>query len=294
MKIKTLITPILLGITFFACADNGFKKSESGLLYKIIKENSGNKIGVVDSDIMMLNLSYYTENDSLVFSSKERPEGFVYIPLLKEEYRGDIMEGLKMLHVGDSAVFKVVADSFFTKNAMTEVPPGIKKGSHLIFYVGVIDIKSRQQLVEEQMGQRRESNDEIERYRLEEAPARQAYLESNGITDKPKESGLIYNEILAGKGPKAQKNKRVYVHYAGYLLNGRKFDSSYDRGEPIDFVLGTGQVIAGWDEGISYMNVGTKAKLIIPSLLAYGSNGTPSIPPFSTLVFEVELVKMDE
>lgn len=271
-----------------------FNKTDTGLYFKIIRENSGKRKASVDTDVMLLNLSYYTENDSLIFNSSERPEGFVYIPLLPPSYKGDIMEGLAMLHVGDSAIFKVMADSFLTKNAGIGMLPGVRKGSYLTFYVGVRDIKNRQQLIDEQMGQRRINYEEMEKLRELEPIERQQYLERNGITAKPTESGLIYVEELKGKGPKAQKDKRVYVHYAGYLLNGRKFDSSYERGEPFDFILGTGQVIAGWDEGVAMMNVGTKAKLIIPSILAYGSNGSPpSIPPYATLVFDVELVKME-
>ncbi|MFN4123011.1 MAG: FKBP-type peptidyl-prolyl cis-trans isomerase [Flavobacteriales bacterium] len=286
---------LLLSTTvMLSSCGNDFSKTDSGLYFKIIRENPNERKGTLDSDVMMLNLSYYSESDSLIFSSADRPEGFVYIPLIPPSYKGDIMEGLAMLHVGDSALFKVVADSFFIKNAGIELIPGIKKGSLLTFYVGVRDIKSRQQLMDEQMGQRKRDYEEIEKLRELEPTERQQYLERNGITAKPSESGLIYIEELKGKGPKAQKDKRVYVHYAGYLLNGRKFDSSFDRGEPIDFILGAGQVIAGWEEGISMMNVGTKAKLIIPSILGYGSNGSPpTIPPYSTLVFDVELVKIE-
>ncbi len=105
------------------------------------------------------------------------------------------------------------------------------------------------------------------------------------------ESGLHYKIIQKGTGVKAEKGKTVSVHYKGQLADGTVFDSSYKRNQPIDFPLGVGQVIAGWDEGISLLNVGDKARFVIPSHLGYGSNGAGGvIPPDATLVFDVELM----
>lgn len=105
------------------------------------------------------------------------------------------------------------------------------------------------------------------------------------------ESGLRYKIINKGDGAKAEKGKTVSVHYKGMLPNGKVFDSSYERKQPIDFALGMGQVIAGWDEGIQLLQVGDKARLVIPSHIAYGSAGAGGvIPPNATLVFDVELV----
>jgi tetratricopeptide (TPR) repeat protein len=104
-------------------------------------------------------------------------------------------------------------------------------------------------------------------------------------------SGLKYLVLSKGNGAHAEINKNVEVHYTGYLTDGKVFDSSVERGDPIEFILGTGQVISGWDEGIALMNVGDKFKLIIPSNLAYGEKGAGNtIPPNSTLIFDVELM----
>jgi FKBP-type peptidyl-prolyl cis-trans isomerase len=104
-------------------------------------------------------------------------------------------------------------------------------------------------------------------------------------------TGLKYWDIKKGTGASAVKGKTVKVHYTGWLLDGKEFDSSLDAGEPIEFVLGDGRVIKGWDEGIAGMKVGGKRQLRIPPELGYGSRGAaPSIPPNATLIFDVQLV----
>ena len=104
-------------------------------------------------------------------------------------------------------------------------------------------------------------------------------------------SGLEYIEVQAGTGAQAEAGKTVSVHYTGKFQDGKVFDSSVSRGEPITFQLGKGKVIKGWDEGIALMKVGGKAELIIPPQLGYGERGAGGvIPPNATLIFDVELV----
>src|SRR6476620_11154998 len=97
------------------------------------------------------------------------------------------------------------------------------------------------------------------------------------------------DKLIEGNGASPKRGETVNVHYTGWLENGTKFDSSVDRKEPFSFVLGTGQVIKGWDEGVASMKVGDKVRLTIPPQLAYGAQGYPgAIPPNATLIFEVE------
>jgi FKBP-type peptidyl-prolyl cis-trans isomerase len=106
-------------------------------------------------------------------------------------------------------------------------------------------------------------------------------------------SGLKYVDQVVGTGEVAVAGKTVNVHYTGWLENGKKFDSSVDRGQPFSFPLGGGRVIKGWDEGVQGMKVGGKRKLTIPSDLGYGSRGAGGvIPPNATLIFDVELLGM--
>jgi peptidylprolyl isomerase len=104
-------------------------------------------------------------------------------------------------------------------------------------------------------------------------------------------SGLGYVDLVEGTGPQPKPGESVRVHYTGWLENGKKFDSSHDRREPLVFPIGRGHVIKGWDEGVGSMKVGGKRKLVIPASLGYGDRGAGGlIPPGATLIFEVELL----
>jgi len=107
-------------------------------------------------------------------------------------------------------------------------------------------------------------------------------------------SGLWFADVAVGQGEAAEDGRTVTVHYTGWLPDGTKFDSSRDRGEPFAFTLGAGQVITGWDEGVKGMKVGGRRKLVLPPGLAYGDGGAPpAIPPGATLVFDVEVLKVE-
>ena len=106
---------------------------------------------------------------------------------------------------------------------------------------------------------------------------------------------LKIEKLVTGTGTPAVNGKTVSVHYTGWLVDGTKFDSSVDRDEPFEFVLGEGQVIQGWDEGVATLRVGDKVRLTIPPEMAYGEAGYPgAIPPSATLIFEVELLTVGE
>ncbi|MCF7560292.1 peptidylprolyl isomerase [Sabulilitoribacter multivorans] len=127
----------------------------------------------------------------------------------------------------------------------------------------------------------------------EEKAKAEAELDKLAAGFKSTESGLRYQILQNGNGAKAEKGKTVSVHYKGQLADGTVFDSSYKRNEPIDFLLGMGQVISGWDEGIQLLKIGDKARFVIPSHLGYGSRGAGGvIPPNATLIFDVELMNV--
>lgn len=137
---------------------------------------------------------------------------------------------------------------------------------------------------------KKEDYKKIEAEKIKKQEEEMAELTADAITTS---SGLQYIIEKEGSGVKPKSGQIVSVHYAGYLTNGQKFDSSFDRDQPIEFPIGSGKVIPGWDEGIMLLNVGTRAKLIIPPELGYGRAGAGGvIPPNATLIFDVELLEV--
>ena len=132
-----------------------------------------------------------------------------------------------------------------------------------------------------------------EKMKKQEQLILEQYIEDNKIEEVPLKSGMYYIENNTGKGKKAVSGNILTVHYTGKFINGKIFDSSYNRNIPFSFRLGERQVIKGWEDGFSNMKRGGKAVFIIPSELAYGKEGYSTIiPPYTSLIFEVELLEI--
>jgi len=258
------------------------KTTKTGVKYKFVEKNKNARQPEVD-DFIFLDVEYLI-NDSLLFESKVLNSD-LKINFIEPIYEGDVNEGLALMHEGDSLIFWIDATKFYEKN-MGEIPTYVKDKDMIEFRVRMNKVLSPEE-------DKEQSDSKNKVLKEEEESKLQAYLKENQIKTKPTESGLYFIETEKGRGVRATKGKTVVVHYTGYFLDGTKFDSSLDRNQPFEFELGAGRVIAGWEEGIALMDVGDKATLIIPSKLAYGERGAgQSIPPFSTIIFEVELLKV--
>lgn len=262
--------------------NTGYESTDTGLKYKLHTENTGKRAAI--GDIMVVNMVATTDDDSTIIDSYKEMQP-INIQVRESAFKGSLDEGFVMLTKGDSATFVVNADSLYSKTFNMERPPFIKAGSNVTFHIKVMDVFNQADL-------KKKGEEERAKAMKDEEPARANYVA--GLKDvKSTPSGLQYTVVKTNSGRQAKNGDSVSVHYTGKLLNGKVFDSSVDRGEPISFTLGQGNVIPGWDEGIALMKEGEKYHLIIPSTLAYGPTGAGNvIPPYSTLIFDVELVKI--
>jgi len=276
---------LVLGVAVASCGKYpGFKKTDSGLYYKFHIQ-TGDTAKPAVNNILQLDLSYYTMKDGKVDSVLMKPTAMPF-QLMAPFFKGDLMEALALMAKGDSATFIVSADSFFAKFVKQPRPAFIDSNSVLYF-----DVKLKDFMTMEQMMKKRE--EENAQKLQAETVVIAKYIADNKITVQPTESGLYLIETTKGKGPKPTAGQKVKVHYTGMLLDGTKFDSSVDRGQPFEFTIGQGQVIKGWDEALPMLSKGSKARLIIPSTIGYGERGAGQvIPPFSPLVFDVELLEI--
>ncbi|WP_151089339.1 FKBP-type peptidyl-prolyl cis-trans isomerase [Hymenobacter baengnokdamensis] len=232
-------------------------------------------------------------------SRQMRPEPLP-VPLGPTVPRGSIEEAMSLLLPGDSAVFRFNADTVFTKSLRQPVPLFIKRSGNALR----LTVAAKQLLTPAQMEARQKAMLDEQQRQLKARAAKQlvkddalilAYIKKNKLTTKAKKTlgGTWYVITLRGKGALPKTGQTVSVKYRGTLLaTGKEFDSTAKHGNtPFDFVLGQGQVIKGWDQGIAVLPKGSKAVLLIPSPLGYGERGAGGdIPANSVLRFEVELV----
>lgn len=282
MRLFAVGALIALMMTGVSCSnrEREFKKHPSGLSYHLIEMNPEGKTPET-GDILVISMKIMTPDEQLYDASN-----FYRLQLNKPMFKGDFYTALSLLQVGDSAGFKLDAASFFEKNRKRDLPVEFRQGDPVYVYVRLKNILSAGDLENE-----RESTYHTDFE--QEMNLLKNYIELTNTTVKPTESGLYYVEKKKGTGPVAEVGKTLVVHYTGTTIDGKIFDSSLQRGQTFSFVLGRGQVIPGWDEAFQFMKQGGEARFIIPSNLAYGKAGYSNlILPYSTLVFEVELVEV--
>ena len=288
---------LMLGI-MSACTEKspypGYQKTATGLYYQFFNENKEAAQPQV-GDLMDLAICC-TVNDTTFIV----PNTVNTLPLEAPLFAGDFYEGMAMMHKGDSASFIVNIDSTFIKwFHQPTLPAEFNPTDVMRFEVRLDDFYPESEYAPRLAAKIKKDIDaRIEKMKAdhpeETATAAQQlteYLTKNKVTVEPTASGLYYVKTQEGNGEKPEVGQMAQVHYTGKLLDGTVFDSSIERGEPISFPLGVGQVIPGWDEGIMMMSKGEKGVLYIPYYLAYGDRQAgDKITPYSNLMFEVELV----
>jgi FKBP-type peptidyl-prolyl cis-trans isomerase FkpA len=278
---------IILGIAIVVASCNAkYDKTPSGLAYKVIKGDGKQKLKA--GDILKINLLVkLTPKDSVLFTTYGRlPEYMPFDTTTRKSH--DFTEVLKFCSVGDSMVAVSQIDTLVKMGGLT-YSDAFKKGGQITFYVRILKAYSSQQ---EAMTDRQA---EFEKERSREIAELENTIKKKGVKAQKTANGAFVETTSAGDTAKVQPGKYVTVMYKGSLLsNGKVFDTNMDPSfghpEPYSFVLGAGQTIPGWEEGLPYFSKGSKGKIYIPSMLAYGPAGQgPQIPPYSSLVFEVEV-----
>ncbi|HTE00320.1 MAG TPA: FKBP-type peptidyl-prolyl cis-trans isomerase [Mucilaginibacter sp.] len=286
MKRFAFIILLTLAVAMQVNAQDNTIHTPKGAIVKIFTGNTGDKIKL--NDVVTMEVVQKTEKDSVLFSSYTLGHA-IKIPVQPSQNVGDLMDVLPLLAVKDSAYVKIPSDSVF-KGHDEQRPPFLPKGSNLIFVIKVEKIESL--------------NEVLETMRTAEITGAEKYIADNKLKVTTTASGLKYVVTQPSTKPKAQLGDTVLVNYKGYFLDGKVFDTSIQAEaekaglqqpgrhyEPYPVTLGTG-VVQGWTEALSLMNEGSKMKIIVPSSLGYGAEGYGDIPPYSTLGFDLELVKI--
>jgi len=274
-----------------ASCDNtgGFKKTSDGLMYKMIKDEPGDKHPQVN-DIIEMHVNIRI-GDSVLLNSRQLNNNKPFeFPLPEATFKSDWVTGLKLLTAGDSAIFYIPVDTA-KKYAQGQFPEFAKSTDTVVYEVKLVSFKSAEEM-------QKKAEDEAKKQLDEDDKKLQAYFAEKGLNPQKTESGIYYIIDREGTGEPITQGKRVTVNYTGTNLQGVKFDSNVDpkfnHVEPFTFTAGVGEVIRGWDEGVQLLKEGSKARLFVPSPLAYGKQEMgPEMGANAILVFEVEVTKVE-
>lgn len=273
---KVLIAVLFL-LTFTACGDNyDVVNTESGLSYVDVKVGEGRE--VKDGDLVLMHFAIWrlgdstdiyadwqndtTKNEFKVGSSFESDQQMRYVVGSEQFVKGSD-EGFIGMKAGGKRTLVIPASLAYGDQGFGPIPPN----SSIKILMEIFEVKD---------------------------PIIAQMWDVDSTLFKQTESGLQYAIIEEGTGPAVEKGKLASVHYSGFLMDGTKFDSSVERDEPLMLMVGMGQVIPGWDEGLQLLKQGAKARFIIPPQLAYGERDLGVIPPNSTLIFDVEVVEVKD
>lgn len=299
----------ILPLIALACQQQETYTTSSGV--KVTKLIAGEGQTPIKDSIIVIQLKLETDSGKVLTETTPlRPLALAFDPELEA---GTLQEVLTTMKQGDSVQFIISAQNLFEETYKRPLPPDMDSTSTI-----TCNMKFEAQMSQENyraymqgLQEKQQAQEAIimeEKIKIE-ADSIDAFLAEKGITAATSESGLRYVVTEEGSGPAAAPGDQVTVHYAGRIMGGEYFDTSmeavakeqglYNERRPYDegftFAIGQGQVIKGWDKGIAYFKEGGKGTLYIPSALGYGSRGSgPKIPPYSILVFDVEVLKIEK
>jgi FKBP-type peptidyl-prolyl cis-trans isomerase len=286
--LKTMFSVAATAVMISSCDSVDFKKTKGGMPYKLYASKDGKK--AVVGGYLKVNMTT-KKNDSVLQTTYGGAA--TYVPVSKESQPYDLSELISTLKEGDS-VYSIRMVDTFLKRTPGQLPPNFKAGDKIITTIKVLKVlnteeETRQDYEKEQVtasaGQLK-----IDDKTLAE------YLAKNNIKANKTGSGTYVQIIQPGTGDQVAAGKFVSLRYKGTTLAGKVFDtnmdSSFNHTAPMDMVVGSQPLIKGFEEGIKELREGAKAKLFIPSALAYGANGPPEIGANTNLIFDIEVLKV--
>jgi FKBP-type peptidyl-prolyl cis-trans isomerase FkpA len=295
MKINFLSLLVLIGLITLSCSE---KETPGGVKYTVLKKGDG--VAVATGQFLVMDILLRDSKDSVWFNTADSD----YPAVLAAPDQSMVKDGgefgvFKTLTKGDCVTFKVSANTVFTKTRQRPVPDGVDTASLFTYVVNLKDVWNEEQIQKFQAEISRESQ---RKQMAKDSVLIQNYIKENNLETKRTPSGIHYVVLKEGKGELAAPEKVASIHYAGFSLDGKIFDTSLaavakannfnngGRNEPYPVTVKRGQVIQGWHDMIQMMNKGMKVRAIIPSHLAYGPQGNgPVIPPNAILIFDMEL-----
>lgn len=283
IRLVSSFLPILFFISCNQGPWKGFTKISNHAGYRIIVDlDTGVATG---QGIYMLGYAQIRNaNDSLIDDPFLREGFYLQVPLNTTD-TSDFIQALKQLTSGDSAIIKMQANAFFSLPSFRQpLPPNVDSGSFIQIHIRV------DQLMDEERYntwlEDKENHDRAYAYKQF-----QEYLRLNNIEGEPVGSGIYMITEIPGKGKSPKYGSEVTIHLMGITFSGQEITNTYLSGQPWTFVLGSGAVSQGLDEGISRMHKGEKCRIIVPYYLAYGKGGMPPlIPPYTHMIYVVELL----
>jgi len=297
---KVFFSILFLVAMSHAFAQGTFKNGKGGMLYIIHEDKPG--IPVKEGDFISVNLVAKTDRDSVLFNSYDTGKP---VPTLlpKPQFKGDVYAGMYLLSEGDSATIKVNADSMFK---VSPKPAGFK-GKFITYEVRVVKVIYKGKLTDKEFQSLVGDYFKIEgdRFKFAEPVKINRYIADSKRNFTKTASGMYYAINQPGTGNRLVKGDTAVINYTGKNITGKTFDTTFEdiaksskiyeqgrRYQPIRVPVGAGTVIPGWDEGLLLLNKGAKATMVIPSSLAYGEKGLGPVPPYSPIIFEMELVNI--
>ncbi len=288
MRLVTIIflTIILISSCGRKSEFEGFSKSKKGFHYQL------NTIGesmkkTNPGDYITADISYQTINDSLFFEGRRK------LRIEKPAYKGAIKDCFMMLRADESATFILKAEPFFKQTLSSELPSFLKVEDYIKINISIVEIQTATEFENEKQA----FLNWVEDFGDYEKVILSQFLREEKLNISNSKSGLIYLPLASFDVPRIQLGDTITINYEGKFLNGKFFDSTKRRNQPFSFVYGTEwQVIKGLEEGLALMGEGEKAIFILPSELAFGTSGSSTgiIPPFTSLIFEVEILKVSK